>query len=333
MEKGRQKQSQGMGKGNFLTSNKGKIVLMGAVAIAASGVLGYVGMSSLNRSSRNNEVSTDINRINLYQYENQSLDTSYLYFLESSYLDNIVENLGKMGTLADSAEEQGGSSVKKDISAMGDTIKNCKENYEQIRTLSAERGFDAETGQYAEFLSQDAEIDGIFTQVKDDKSWVDGSWKEIGNSGKTVRIGGKRYYKYTYSCPVPDVGKRENFLARIGGTAIQYRGKVYLNNITFRAGGKNKKVDISAFTEDDLSGTYGDALKGLKIGSFDGKDTMMADGMHGKRFHLSFRCQILICRISTVCHMMFILRQAVEERCRLPVHLLTNMILTVRLQR
>lgn len=280
MEKGRQKQSQGMGKGNFLTSIKGKIVLMGAVAIAASGVLGYVGMSSLNRSSRNNEVSTDINRINLYQYENQSLDTSYLYFLESSYLDNIVENLGKMGALADSAEEQGGSNAKKDISAMGDTIKNCKENYEQIRALSAERGFDAETGQYAEFLSQDAEIDGIFTQVKDDKSWVDGSWKEIGNSGKTVRVGGKRYYKYTYSCPVPDVGKRENFLARIGETAVQYHGKVYLNNITFRAGGKNKKVDIGAFTEDDLGGTYGDAFKGLKIGSFGGKDTVIADAQY-----------------------------------------------------
>lgn len=282
MEKGRQKQSQGMGKGNFLTSIKGKIVLMGAVAIAASGVLGYVGMSSLNRSSRNNEVSTDINRINLYQYENQSLDTSYLYFLESSYLDNIVENLGKMEELADSAQKQGGSGVNKDISAMGDTIKSCKENYEQIRTLSGERGFDAETGQYAEFLSQDAEIDGIFTQIKDDKSWVDGSWKEIGNSGRTVRIGGKRYYKYTYTCPVPDVGKRENFLARIGGTAIQYRGKVYLNNITFRAGGKNKKIDISAFTEDDLGGTYGDAFKGLKVGPFGGKDTLIADAQYTK---------------------------------------------------
>lgn len=88
---------------------------MGTVAIAASGVLGYVGMSSLNRSSRNNVVSTDINRINLYQYENQSLDTSYLYFLEGKYLDNIVENLGKMVDLADSAEEEGGSSVKRDF--------------------------------------------------------------------------------------------------------------------------------------------------------------------------------------------------------------------------
>ncbi len=284
MAKVKQKRGQSYrdGKGNFLTSIKGKIVLMGVVAIAASGILGYVGMSSLNRSSRNNEVSTDINRINLYQYENQSLDTSYLYFLESSYLDNIVENLGKMVSLVDSAGDQGGSGVKKDISAMGDTIKNCKNNYEEIRTLSGERGFDVETGQYAEFLSQDAEIDRIFAQIKDDKSWVDGSWKEIGNNGKTVRIGGKKYYKYTYSCPVPDVGKRENFLARIGETAVQYSGKIYLNNIVFRAGGKSKKVDIAAFTEDDLSGTYGDAFKGMKIGAFGGKDSVIADARYTK---------------------------------------------------
>ena len=128
MVKGKQKQGMGDGKGNFLTSIKGKIILMGTVAIAASGVLGYVGMSSLNRSSRNNVVSTDINRINLYQYENQSLDTSYLYFLEGKYLDNIVENLGKMVELADSAEGKGGSSVKDDISSMGKTIKDCKGN-------------------------------------------------------------------------------------------------------------------------------------------------------------------------------------------------------------
>lgn len=284
MAKVRQKQGQSYrdGKGNFLTSIKGKIVLMGTVAIAASGILGYVGMSSLNRSSRNNEVSTDINRINLYQYENQSLDTSYLYFLESSYLDNIVENLGKMVSLADSAEDQGGSSVKKDISAMGDTIKNCKDNYEEIRTLSGERGFDVETGQYAEFLSQDEEIDNTFAQIRDDKSWMDGSWKTISDSGRTVRIGGKSYYKYTYSCPVPNVGKRENFLARIGGTAVQYSGKVYLNNISFRVGGKSKKVDIAAFTEEDLSGTYGDAFKGMKVGTLDGKDTLIADAQYTK---------------------------------------------------
>ncbi|MCI9078931.1 MAG: methyl-accepting chemotaxis protein [Lachnospiraceae bacterium] len=269
-------------KGNFLTSIKGKIVLVGAVAIAASSVLGYVGMSSLDRSSRNNEVSTDINRINLYQYENQSLDTSYLYFLESSYLDTIIGNLGRMVTLADSAGNRGGSSVKKDISAMGDTIKSCKDNYEEIRILSGERGFDADTGQYAEFLSQDAEIENTFAQIKDDKSWVDGSWKEIGNSGKTVQVGGKKYYKYTYSCPVPGVGKRENFLARIGETAVQYRGKIYLNNIVFRAGGKSKKVDIAAFTEDDLSGTYGDAFKGMKVGAFGGKDTVIADAQYTK---------------------------------------------------
>ncbi|RKI41657.1 methyl-accepting chemotaxis protein [bacterium D16-51] len=282
MVKGKQKQGMGDGKGNFLTSIKGKIILMGTVAIAASGVLGYVGMSSLNKSSRNNVVSTDINRINLYQYENQSLDTSYLYFLEGKYLDNIVENLGKMVELADSAEGKGGSSVKDDISSMGKTIKDCKGNYEEIRKLSGERGFDKETGQYAEFLSQDTEIDGTFTQIKDDKSWVDGSWKEIGSSGRTVRVDGKRYYKYTYSCPVPDVGKRENFLARIGGTAVQYRGNVYLNNITFRAGGKTKKVDIASQTEENLSGTYGDAFKGLKIGKFGGKDTVIAKAQYTK---------------------------------------------------
>lgn len=75
---------------------KGKICLIGGVAILSAVVLGTVGVSALNKNSRNNQILKDVNEVNLLQNENQSLDTSYLYFLDSSYLDNIVKNLGTM---------------------------------------------------------------------------------------------------------------------------------------------------------------------------------------------------------------------------------------------
>ena len=77
-------------------SIKGKILVMGGAAILASVILGSVGIVALNKNSRNNEVLKEINRINLSQNENQSLDTSYLYFLEDSYLESIVTNLEEM---------------------------------------------------------------------------------------------------------------------------------------------------------------------------------------------------------------------------------------------
>lgn len=49
-----------------------------------------------------------MNRIHLYQYENQSLDTSYLYFLEDSYLADIVKNMESMEADALSAKQAAG---------------------------------------------------------------------------------------------------------------------------------------------------------------------------------------------------------------------------------
>ena len=42
------------------------------------------------------------------QYENQSLDTSYLYFLEDSYLADIVKNMESMEADAVSAKQAAG---------------------------------------------------------------------------------------------------------------------------------------------------------------------------------------------------------------------------------
>lgn len=66
MGKKAQKRSNTTVKGGLLGSIKGKIILMGVIAIIASCVLGYVGIASLNENSSNNEVLTTINRINLY---------------------------------------------------------------------------------------------------------------------------------------------------------------------------------------------------------------------------------------------------------------------------
>ncbi len=253
---------------------RGRLRLWGGIAIAASVVLGYVGMSALNKNSRNNELLTDINRINLYQYENQSLDTSYLYFLEDTYLENITGNLGKMEKLTESALGRGSRSISGDISAMSDTVKAAKKNYEEIRALSSERGFTKEDGEYQQFLSQDAEIDGIFTQIKDDRSWVDGTWIKIADRAKAVTVGGKRYYKLTYKNEVPDIGKRESFLARIGATAVDYKGDLFVNNIVFSKGSERKRVELSSLDEASLSGSYGDALKKMRIAKFGGKESI-----------------------------------------------------------
>lgn len=256
---------------------KGKIRLIGGVAILSAVVLGTVGVSALNKNSRNNQILKDVNEVNLLQNENQSLDISYLYFLDSSYLDNIVKNLGTMEDGAKSGRKTAGLKWKKQFSSMEDAISSAKGNYTQINELAGQRGYTEDVGNYKNFIAGDEELGNGFGTLKEDKSWVDGTWIDLHDGGKTTEIEGKTYQVANYSCEIPSVGKRDYVYARVGGTAVEYRGKLYISNIVLHNGTEKKKIDIASLTETDLSGSYGDALKGLTIGKADGKPAIVVD--------------------------------------------------------
>lgn len=256
---------------------KGKIRLIGGVAILSAVVLGTVGVSALNKNSRNNQILKDVNEVNLLQNENQSLDTSYLYFLDSSYLDNIVKNLGTMEDGAKSGSKTAGLKWKKQFSSMEDAISSTKDNYTQISELAGQRGYTEDVGDYKDFIAGDEELGNGFGTLKEDKSWVDGTWIDLHDGGKTTEIDGKNYQVANYSCEIPSVGKRDYVYARVGGTAVEYSGKLYISNIVLHNGTEKKEIDIASLTETDLSGSYGDALKGLTIGKADGKPAIVVD--------------------------------------------------------
>lgn len=259
---------------------KGKIRLIGGVAILSAVVLGTVGVSALNKNSRNNQILKDVNEVNLLQNENQSLDTSYLYFLDSSYLDNIVKNLGTMEDGAKSGSKTAGLKWKKQFSSMEDAISSTKDNYTQISELAGQRGYTEDVGDYKDFIAGDEELGNGFGTLKEDKSWVDGTWIDLHDGGKTTEIDGKTYQIANYSCEIPSVGKRDYVYARVGGTAVEYSGKLYISNIVLHNGTEKKKIDIASLTETDLSGSYGDALKGLTIGEADGKPAIVVDSKY-----------------------------------------------------
>lgn len=270
------------GGGRFLQSIRGKICLMGGTAVIASVILGAVGIISLNQNNSNQDVLTEMNRINLYQYENQSLDTSYLYFLEDSYLENIVENMGSMESSVEAAKKSAGSRFAQELKTMEQSVTDCGENYRTIRDLSSERGYTPETGNYQLFLEQDEKLKEGFTAVADDHSWVDGSWVKIAGNASQVRVGGKNYYKYTYASEIPKVGKRDQFLARIGATAIDYKGTIVVNNVVLSKGSQKDQVDFSAMSQEDFSGTYGAAIQEYTLGEFAGEASVLADSLFAR---------------------------------------------------
>lgn len=270
------------GKGGFLQSIRGKIFLMGGTAVTASIILGAASIVSLNQNNSNHDVLTQMNRLNLYQYENQSLDTSYLYFLEDSYLAGIVENMGSMEQSVTAARQSAGSRFEEELKTMEQSVAACSENYRSIRELSSERGYTPQEGSYEQFLTQDEKLNEGFTAVADDRSWVDGSWVTIGSGASRVRVGGKNYYKYTYNSEIPAVGKRDQFLIRIGATAVDYKGRIAVNHVVLSKGGQKDEVDFGAMTQEDFAGSYGVAIQELSLEDFAGEPSVMTDSVFVK---------------------------------------------------
>ena len=256
---------------------KGKIRLIGGVAILSAVVLGTVGVSALNKNSRSNQILKEINEINLTQNENQTLDTSYLYFLDDSYLEKIVKNLGDMDEKAKEGSKTAGGKWAKKFQEMEKAISNTKENYEEIRKLANDRGYTSDIGDYQSYIAGDEEMDSGLQTLKEDKSWEDGTWSNLGNGGKTVKQDGKDYSTFKYSCAIPKLGKRDYAYTRVGGTAIEYKGKIYIGDIVFHKGSEKKELDIKSLTDADLSSSYGDALKSVSVGEFNGKPAILVD--------------------------------------------------------
>ncbi len=123
---------------NFLQSIRGKVFIVGGIGMLAAIILGYAGISSIEKNSRNNNILSEMNSLNLYQYENKSLDTSFLYFLDDSYLHNIISNLDNMKKNVENAKKLLKNKSDSIVSEMESTIGECQDNYINIKAMSVD---------------------------------------------------------------------------------------------------------------------------------------------------------------------------------------------------
>lgn len=258
-------------KTSFFKSIKGKIVFMGTLSIIALIVLGFASLQALGRNSINNQILNHINTINLLQYENQSLETSYLYSLDNSYLEKIVSNLQTMEENAQAAVSIASGKQKTELEEILSNVTVCRENYQQISSLCQERGFTAEAGTYSQFLVNDSTLLQDFSAVANEKAWVDGSWISAVDNGNYTDADGSQFLKNTYNSSLPAVGKRDIFLPRLGGNNIIYSDTIYIANIVFSGSNGSVEVDIANMDIASVSAaSYGDGYESTQLGSIDG---------------------------------------------------------------
>lgn len=107
-----------------MKSIKAKLILLGAVSIICTVILGCVGIYIMNSNNASNQVLSDINNINLKQNENTTQETSFLYDLDLNHYQTIQENLNFMGdAVAEALSYSKGEDYDADLQSVAATIE------------------------------------------------------------------------------------------------------------------------------------------------------------------------------------------------------------------
>lgn len=263
-------------KGTIFQSIKSKIMVMGVIAIAASIVIGTVGINSINRNAKNSQVESMINTISVLQSQNEANEALYQYYVDQSYLDSILANLDKMSENATQLQSIADGSYMDSVQSILDEVDKSKQNYNNIIEVHNQRAFDETKGVYSEFINASTELNDSFASLVNNNDWVEIKWVDavMGTDGETVNIDGQDYIKIVYNRELPVVGKRDNIGFRVGGT-LTYDKNYYITNIKLIGDAGTQEIDLASV--DKISGS-GDGLAACEITTFNEKPAMKITG-------------------------------------------------------
>ncbi len=265
-------------RGSFFQTVKGKVLVMGVLGILAALIIGVVGISSINRNAQNSEVVSLVNQISVLQSENLANDALYQYYVDESYLNSALENLDAMEQQGQQLKSNADASLQGDVSEILNYVAEDKANYEEIRKIHSERGYDSSIGNYKAFTDASEELRESFKNLVNNNDWIEIHWidSNLGEGGEEVTVDGKTYRKMIYEYALPVAGKRNNLTFRVGGT-LTYQADYFIKNIKLVNGSDELPVDLSVVEKFEKSG---DGLADAVIADFGGESAIKVTGKY-----------------------------------------------------
>jgi methyl-accepting chemotaxis protein len=108
--------------------------------------------------------------------------------------------------------------------------------------------------------------------------WIEIHWIDatMGEGGSPVTVDGKDYTKMIYDYTLPNAGKRNHLIFRVGGT-FTYKGDYYIKNVKLKNGSDELPIDLSVI---ELSEMSGDGLAAAEITDFGGEKALKVTGKY-----------------------------------------------------
>ena len=256
---------------------KGKFLLLGIMGIIIALVIGLFGMSSINRNAKSSDVVTLVNTINLLQANNLANDALYQYYVQDSYLQDNLNNLEEMKQTANTLKKKASLSYSNSVNEMINDIEKGSANYSQLLSAHSSRGYTSDTGKYNEYTTKSEELATSFGSLVNNNEWIEIPWG-MGSmgSGESVEVDGKTYVIHHYNNTLPEVGKRNNLIFRVGGT-FTYKTDYYIKNVAISNGTEVINIDMNGA---ELVEKSGDGLSDASMTEFGGEPAIKVTGKY-----------------------------------------------------
>ena len=249
---------------------------MGALGIAAALVIGIVGVTSINKNAQNSEIVSLVNEISVLQSQNLANDALYQYYVDKSYLEASLENLSQMERKAQNLKALAGPEYQSSVESIISNVATDIANYNEISSIHDQRGYDASAGKFQEYLAASDALNASFGGLVNNNDWIEIHWTDatFGEQGTPVKVDGKDYTKLMYHYALPEAGKRNNLIFRVGGT-FTYKGDYFIKNIKIINGSDAVPIDLNTV---ELSEMSGDGLEAAEITDFGGDKAIKVTG-------------------------------------------------------
>lgn len=255
---------------NLFQTLRFKLILLGSVSLAVLLLIGIISMVMLSNSNRNYEMANHMNEVSRLSEKNDTLMVQYIASRDVQNVNDILTNREKAYDIIHNNKPN--LQYRKEWGQLEKLLDQNKSNMQKVNDLSVERGFDGSTGIYQNIVKNDSQLHEQLAELNNIASWIDISMISSGNfvEGST-ELDGTTYQQFRYVNNIPDSGNRNKINIRIGGDGVEYKGTVYLTDVTLRNGNSETPIDLDKSSDFALNNSYGSALTGVEYTTFNGK--------------------------------------------------------------
>lgn len=260
---------------NFFKSIRGKILIMGGIGFVSAITLGTISITTMNQNNGNMNVERNINEISVLNTQNNALETLYQYYVQESYLENIINNIDKMQESAQDVIKSANRQYAGIVEEMKNQMVTYKDNYNNIIDISVNRSYDSSKGLYADYLSYNADINNDLNTLTWENNWLGVAFHYYDIGTATDTINGIDYTKVGFQEALPQVGKRDSYTIRVAGEPTDYASQVYITDVTLKKGEDSVSVDLAALLGEDLTDSSSTVLESYEVTEFNGKPAIL----------------------------------------------------------